>query len=273
MGKFSDYVLITDYDGTLVGKNLKQNPRNVQAMQYFQEKGGRIGIATGRSTEFIAPVAQELAVNFPCVLYNGGVVYDYGTEQILFEELLVENAFSICKTIRHNFPTVGILAISDVPGILEDEEALLEIGAEKRLLSRFQPVNPWKENRNPWYKVLFSGPSEQMKEIEDFVKEIPMSTMRFVRSGETLMELLPVKSNKASALQVALKKKGVVADNVIAIGDYFNDLEMISFAGLGATLQTAPQEIQQKADYIGGTVEQGIVADVIQYIDKMCNKR
>lgn len=82
MGKFSDILFTSDYDFTLTDRNDVPNPRNIEAIRYFIAEGGLFTVATGRSIPLFAKKAGQIPVNAPCILYNGGACYDYGTKTL-----------------------------------------------------------------------------------------------------------------------------------------------------------------------------------------------
>ena len=79
--------------------------------------------------------------------------------------------------------------------------------------------------------------------------------------------------NKTANKGVALKKLGQMFNidekNLCAIGDYYNDVELIDGAGISCYAETAPDELKKTADFISCNCEKGAVADFIEYIEKL----
>ncbi len=78
------------------------------------------------------------------------------------------------------------------------------------------------------------------------------------------LEILPPNVSKGTALGAMLEALGVVAAETIAIGDNWNDLEMIEAAGLGVAMGQAPEGVRARADYVCGTAEEEGVREVIE---------
>ena len=71
-----DILLVSDIDGTLIDSQYRIPERNREAIQRWMAQGGGFAIATGRSWESVEKCLGDLRVNRPCVLANGGLLYD-----------------------------------------------------------------------------------------------------------------------------------------------------------------------------------------------------
>ena len=78
------------------------------------------------------------------------------------------------------------------------------------------------------------------------------------------LEILPSGISKGTAMDAMLAALGVSAAEVVAVGDNWNDLEMIQAAGLGVAMGHAPPGVRERADYVCGTAEQEGVREVIE---------
>ena len=85
-----------------------------------------------------------------------------------------------------------------------------------------------------------------------------------VQSEPEYLEILPPGISKGTAMDAMLAALGVSAKEVVAVGDNWNDLEMIEGAGLGVAMGHAPQGVRERADYVCGTAEQEGVREVIE---------
>ena len=80
----------------------------------------------------------------------------------------------------------------------------------------------------------------------------------------TMLELLPPGSSKASALKVLLQDLKIAPENVMAMGDAENDIEMIQLAGVGVAMGQAEQAVKDAADYVTASCDQDGVAQAIE---------
>lgn len=267
MKKLSDYVIISDVDGTLLPGDGEIPARNIEALERFTAKGGRFGIATGRSKELTENFARSLPVNAPCVVYNGGGLYDFQKNEFLMREFLPESAREILGEIQSGLPETSILVISD--------ESYYHVTREIPFTT-FSPAHrkDFRETsidqlKKPWYKVLFSVLPEKSDAFYAFVNAQNFEGVRFVSTNATLIEMLPAHSTKGYALSKLVELGVFARENIAAIGDYYNDLEMVRFAGLGAVTAEAPDDLKAVADFIAGPCEGGAVADLVEYLERI----
>ena len=90
MGKFDGVLLASDFDNTILNTELPRrtgcpippiSQRNVEALRYFMDNGGRFAVATGRALPAFRMFAEQVPMNAPAVGCNGGALYDFKTER------------------------------------------------------------------------------------------------------------------------------------------------------------------------------------------------
>ncbi len=266
--KISDLILMSDVDGTLLmhGENIPE--RNITALERFTKGGGKFAIATGRSTTYTRDIAARLPINFPCVVYNGGGIYDFGTQEYLFERFLPQEFHDYLPEIMERFPQVQYSVVNEEYYFdVTDERAFAQ---QARRASRNPHARKAKlqDLRGQWYKVVTLIDEQMVPEVLEFVNG-RYSGVRFVCTNPYMLEMLPDGSTKASALVKLMELKGFSREQLVCIGDYYNDREMIEEAGLGVTLETSPQDLKAIARHIVGPCENGAVADLVEYLEEV----
>ena len=92
MGKFDGVLLASDFDNTILNTERPRrtgcpippiSQRNVEALRYFMDNGGRFAVATGRALPAFRMFAEQVPMNAPAVVCNGGALYDFKTERYL----------------------------------------------------------------------------------------------------------------------------------------------------------------------------------------------
>lgn len=114
-------------------------------------------------------------------------------------------------------------------------------------------------NKILWY--------DEVERINEFQKELQgklSSTVNFHTSQPFFLEFVDVNASKAIALEKLGEYYGIKREEMIAIGDGFNDLSMIEYAGLGVAMENAPSEIKEAADFVTLSNEDDGVAYVIE---------
>ena len=116
----------------------------------------------------------------------------------------------------------------------------------------------------PVAKCLIVGEATRLAELEKIMHEALKDRMGVYRSEPYFLEFVPKGIDKAQSLAVLLEKIGATKDEMIAVGDGFNDLSMIKFAGLGVAMANAQEVVRQSADYITLSNEEDGVAAVVE---------
>jgi HAD superfamily hydrolase (TIGR01484 family) len=116
-------------------------------------------------------------------------------------------------------------------------------------------------------KVLFCGDAPRLEELAKYLEGMRLDGCRYVSSAPLYLEILPEGISKGSAVKALADLLGVSYDRIMGIGDYYNDLELIQTAAVGAAPSGAPEVIRQAADIVVGRSEDGAVADFIEYLE------
>ena len=122
----------------------------------------------------------------------------------------------------------------------------------------------------PVAKCLIVGDADKLIPLEAELCLRLQGRINVFRSEPYFLELVPQGIDKALSLAVLLKEIGVAREEVIAIGDGYNDLSMIKFAGLGIAMGNAQEPVKKAADYITLSNEEDGVAEAI---NKFCNQQ
>ena len=163
-GKFSDYLLVSDMDATLLNDDHTISEENRQAIDYFIKNGGRFTVATGRMVEAVRAYMPNLHINAPAVLHNGAKIYDYEKDCAVFERFIEENRKQAIKRVYDDFPQIGLEVYSD-----EIVYVYRECEETKRFLTRSYEVVyslPDEIWQRPWIKVLLIGERELLDKYE-----------------------------------------------------------------------------------------------------------
>lgn len=118
--------------------------------------------------------------------------------------------------------------------------------------------------KHPIAKCLIVGDPDRLAILEKEMYEHLKDRMGVFRSEAYFLELVPKGIDKAQSLAVLLKEINMTKDEMIAIGDGFNDLSMIQFAGLGVAMANAQDIVKESADYITLSNEEDGVAHVVR---------
>ncbi len=273
MGIFKGCILASDIDGTLV-KSGYINPKNIEKIKLFVEEGGIFSISTGRSVGALSDVLEKVEGIGASVVANGCMIYDYSSNTVLYENLIPKSDYHIVEKAAKSGIDMGIEIHTGgvVFALKQNEDSIFHQKYE-----RFEApdIDFDKASGYNWNKVLYAFPSESEREkLVEYLKNektdsdfIKTSAPMLGRNG-IFYEQVPKNVSKASALLKLCELLKIKKGGLFAIGDYYNDFEMLQMADISAAPNMAPEEIKAVADYITVSCEDGAVADFIDYLSE-----
>lgn len=260
-------LLVLDLDGTLTNTRKEVTEHTRTTLIKAQEQGLKIVLASGRPTYGIAPLANLLQLDKYegyVLSYNGGEIIDWKTSELLYKNLLDPEVLPYlyqCANDNH-FAIVtydGEYVLTEYP---DDEyvlkEALLNVMKIKKVDNFLKAV------QHPIAKCLIVGEPTRLAVLEKEMYNHLHDRMGVFRSEPYFLELVPKGIDKAQSLAVLLKEIGMTKDEMIAVGDGFNDLSMIKYAGLGVAMSNAQEVVKENADFITLSNEEDGVAHVVE---------
>ncbi len=255
-------MLAIDLDDTLLNGKLQISQRNKEYIRRAKEAGVHVTLATGRMYCSALPYAQELNINLPLITYQGALVKEAGSGEVLLHrpvplELAREAMVWVKKLGYHiNLYMDDKLYVEKMTPEAETYMRISGITAHPvGDLVAFMQEAPTK--------VLFVGEVRELDQLELAMRQHFASSLHICKSKPHFLEISHPEATKGHALDTLARRSGLTAEQVIAIGDAPNDLEMIEYAGLGAVMGNASPEVKEKANYVASSNEEDGVAQVI----------
>ena len=257
-------LVVADLDGTARSRRLGVTPGVRAAITAARARGTSVCIATGRMWASAARWIDALGADSPAILYNGGRVFDFHAGRILHDRrLAAESTRQALALIRRDPDLQSHLFLEDQAYVerhhpVSDEYAR-DDGITCELVSAFEPL---LLTGDP-HKILVVGSSLQIEALALAVREARLA-VHAVQSEPTYLEFLPPGISKGSALRAMLAELGIRPGEVIAVGDNWNDLEMIEAAGLGVAMGDAPEGVRARADYVCASADDDGLREVLE---------
>ncbi|OLT34934.1 hypothetical protein BJF79_32670 [Actinomadura sp. CNU-125] len=256
--------IVTDLDGTLVGRDLEIVQSSGTALRRFIAAGGTVVIATGRGEEAALPYYRALGLTTPAILYNGARIVDLGTGAVLHRRCLSVAAWARLTMLFDELPDeVGPVVFSHGRAHAVTASRPVQEYARRDGIVLTE-IAAWGEL--PFDDIvkamLICGRPELMDPVEEMVSA-GVGGVTLVRSESTYLEVLPEGTGKGAALRELAAARGVSLSDVAAIGDNPNDLDMIRVAGLGAAVGDGADAVRAAADVVVGPCADGAVADLV----------
>ena len=260
-------LLVLDLDGTLTNSKKEITPNTLQTLTEAQEKGIKIVLASGRPTYGVAPLAEKLQLEKYegyILSYNGGEIIGWKTKEMMYKNLLdhavLPYLYECAKKNQFAILTYdGEYVLTETP---DDEYLIKEAKLNGMKIKKVD--NFLAAVKHPIAKCLIVGDPDRLAILEKEMYEHLKDRMGVFRSEAYFLELVPKGIDKAQSLAVLLKEINMTKDEMIAIGDGFNDLSMIQFAGLGVAMANAQDIVKESADYITLSNEEDGVAHVVR---------
>lgn len=266
--KLSNWLIASDIDGTINDKARRLVRRNYDAIhRYIDEYEGNFTLASGRSPESMRKHFKRLDIpDGKAIVINGAGIYDFAKEEMIWSSPLNEHCIDIVRKTVEKFPFLAFQVISDKVVYLfrpTPSARILAVNAKYpiRYFYNFDKIP--KEN---WYKVIFTGLPPEMKMTAKYVESLSNTTENLMFSSAWSYEMVNEDTNKGKAVLKLAEMLGVDKEHTAAIGDYYNDYEMLKQVGLPACCGQAPAGMKKIAKLVTCHCNNGAVADLIEYI-------
>lgn len=264
----SNWLVVSDIDGTLNNKLRFLPKRNFEAINRFVlECGGHFTLASGRNVQSLRKHFEKLPISgTPAVVLNGAGIYDYSKEKMLHFTPINERAMQLVGDIYKRFPSLEIeIHTPDMIYTLNSHifcpVMLLADKLDHRDCRTFEELP--KEN---WGKVIFFGLPWVITAVREYAASIPDSGGNFMPTSIVTLEMLEEKVHKGVAAMKIAEMYNIDYEHTAAIGDYFNDYDMLKTVYLSACCGQAPDEIKAITKYHACHCNKGAVGDLLEYI-------
>jgi Cof subfamily protein (haloacid dehalogenase superfamily) len=253
-------------DGTLLPTFAQEvSPRTARALRAAQQAGITVAVATGRRTAYTAPLLEGLGLraDTPLLTSNGAVTRTLGGERIDRAQMEARVARGLCGLLR----PFGVLVFTfDKLGrgelVLEELDKAqgrisLWVEANRNAIEVVKPLEQALGDGNDPIQGMVTGSLDKMKKAERAIKASQWSgSCECVRTEYpardlSILDLLPPGVSKGWALQRLAARLGVDRQETMAIGDNWNDVDMLEWAGQGVIMGNAAVELRTLAKMRG----------------------
>lgn len=271
-------LLCLDLDGTILPKNHKISEFTKAAIKLVQDMGLHIVISTGRSLAEAKYFANQLGVQASIISSNGAYAIDYQSNETFHREVLgqdvIKEIFRVCGKYGINpcFQTPDQLIFGDdyLEFIRKKQKKIPNMSKEMFLTTKIHVISEkeWQEiiNREKDKILKCIIYNENINVIRSIKVELRSSNKLEVvgSASETHIEVNNKGTSKGRTVALFANILKIKREEIIAIGDSENDMDMIKFAGLGIAMGNANNEVKEIADYVTATNEEDGVARALE---------
>ena len=267
MGKFDGVLLVSDFDDTLYGADLRVPPANVEAIGYFVEHGGTFTVATGRAHPTFAAHAQCVAINAPVILSNGSALYDFAAGRMVYETFLPDRVREDLQEVARAIPEIGFEAYHH-----DDIDVYQPNAVTRNHLTRAgmdAAEVPISRMPLPCSKVILQQRNEVLLRVQRYMLERWGELYEIIFSNLVLLELTRKGSNKGGMVDYLVKYLGMDPKKVYCVGDNQNDLPMLSRSAIPFAPANCAPEVKEWGARVLCSCEEGCLAQVVEELDKI----
>lgn len=258
-----------DLDGTLLdGMGHDLSEHNLKALRAAEAAGIRIAIATGRRTAYASPVFERhgFSPEMPIISSNGAVTRTLGGKILAQRKMRADVARELCGLLR---PFGVVVFTFDRAGngnhrelVVEDlDETSRHIAlwaeANRNAIEVIKPLESAFDSGEDPIQGMVAGSVAQMRMAEAALAASPLSSLcaairtEYPARDLSIVDLMPVGVSKGVALRELCEMLGIDRKETMAIGDNWNDLDMLEWAAQGVLMGNAAPELKTRAKLEG----------------------
>lgn len=241
-------LLVLDLDGTLLDHKSQLSPVTEAAVKKAMAQGLKVTFATGRLFGDALPYAKRLGLTLPLILNHGALLQTLAGEVLANWQIDSISAQALVAIARQTGCACQLYSKGQL--YLEklapwNKEYLKYSFTSPKLIPDLTAVAAHGPEQ-----IDFLGEPEELKQVRQIIEKELGAAIQPTSSYHHLLEILPPKVSKGRALEYLSNYLQIPLSHTVAVGDGYNDLEMILAAGLGVAMGNAPQEVRHQADYV-----------------------
>jgi len=264
-------LLVLDIDGTIAGKSNTVSTVVKQAIAAAQAQGIQVAIATGRMYRSALRFHAEIGSTLPLAAYQGAWIQDPANQKI-HQHLPVGK--EIASQLLDYFEQPQWRSLLSIHFYINDELYVRELTRETKIYAQRSGIIPiavgdlrhvLAEHEPTKILALCDDTDAINKLLGNLRRQYTPAELYLTTSVATFFEATNASVNKGAAVRYfAEELLGLQSNNVMAIGDNFNDVEMLEYAGIGVAMGDAPQDVQAIAQWVAPSVEKDGAAVAIE---------
>lgn len=262
-------LLALDMDGTLLNEEKELMQPQIDAIHKAVKAGVTVVLCTGRPLVGVKPFVQQLGFDTEdeyIIVNNGCSTHSTNDWSLIdWEELSIADIDYLATFIENDHVQISLFDEEDYFVLAEKANDRVNLDASLvGMTPQSIDLDEATSGKHRFFEAMFVGEKEHIDAFENQHNSVLSQKYSTVRSQDYLLEILPNGASKASGLKKLADRLGVLPEEIMAMGDANNDLEMIEFAGLGIAMGNANEQVKAIAQDITDTNENNGVAKAIE---------
>ncbi|MEC9488692.1 MAG: Cof-type HAD-IIB family hydrolase [Halanaerobium sp.] len=262
MKRQDSWLLALDLDGTLIDEREEINQETSHYLQAIMKEGHQVCIATGRFFASARLLAIRYNLRAPLISCNGSYIKDPFTLEEYFKLVIdgqearkVAEFAEEIDTLLHIFMDDSWFVSKITPRV---EKGGARYGVDANLISE---IREW--GGRGIVKMVVVDAQEKINLVEEWTRK-NCSKLGLIRSDPHSIDIINRKASKGNGVKKLAELLGYSQDRIIAVGNYFNDIEMFRVARIGIAMGDSPLEVKEAADYVTTSTAEGGIVEVIK---------
>ncbi len=269
MQKIRYPLIVSDFDGTLVGSDGNVSKENREAIARYVAAGGTFVVSTGRLPSGILPRVRELGLEGFVCCCQGAIIMDIQSGDLVLDGKLSQSAtLAACKEMEGLGLHIHAYDLWEYYANMDDEALKIyekAVGSKAKLVTD-KPLSSFIEETGlRAYKLLAMVEEAQSDEILQKLAASKSEEYALTKSASFLVEVISPNYTKGTAITFLAERLRIEAEQCVAVGDQRNDLEMIEAAGVGIAVKNADDKLKERANYVlEYTNDENAIAKIIE---------
>ena len=280
-------MLVVDVDGTLLDSRSHLRDKTKDALLAATRCGVKVILATGRRYRRALPILRQLGIYQPIILNTGGLIKDPKDHRTVYKRPFSKETLSQVVAVVKEYGLQPIIYLDNFP---EGPDFLVEtaeghpffqeyLKSNEGFYASFSPLEEHLpeeaveigvfDEEEDLRRLASSLRKDLLQDVDtNLIEEVGYHLIETAESspaGEArkVLEIFRRGATKWQAVVHLLARFGFTPDEIIAVGDDVNDIEMIKGAGLGIAVANALPQVKEAASYIVGSNDEDGVAEVV----------
>ncbi len=264
-----------DIDGTLLNSSFQVSASNRAAIADGTHRGIEVALVTGRRYDFAMPVATQIDSPLTMIVNNGALVRTKEGQTLLRHLLPKETARRVLEAtepwreataVVFDRPQANQVILQSIDW--DDPTRGGYYRRNRAYLAEAVPLESCLEE-DP-IQIMYTGSVASMREAEStlrrvqFAEEFTLAATVYEDRDFSMIDVIHAGVTKGTTLAEWTATRGITPEEILAIGDNHNDMEMLSFAGIPVVMGNCVPELKQRGWHITGSNDEDGVAAAIE---------
>lgn len=258
-------MVATDIDGTILNWDFEFSPEVIECIKKLTKNNIKVVLVTGRMHRAALKLAQKLELETPIVSYQGGLIKEQSGKTLYEKTMDVKYAKQVIKWAKENNVHIN-LYMDDVLYVENDNIAVRRYTGERYIpyeVCNFDELEI--KNVNKILAIDFDD-VERVTGWVDYLKQ-KLPELYIVKSTPYFCEISNPEAKKSCAVEFLSNYYGIKKEEILAIGDQNNDIELLKSGGIAVAMGNATDELKKHADYVTDTIDNnGFVKAVEKFV-------